>query len=296
MKVRSTLLGTLIAGAAALPSQITLSDQALAASYDLIGEGANKLLEYVAETGDHALPALSALVDKVSSDMSPVRKPAKPVLRDMSEFDIVTMAEFPDYSIRVKSPEGLCDTSVKQYSGYLDIASDKHLFFWFFESRSSPSTDPLLLWLNGGPGCSSSTGLLFELGPCNIRANGTKTEFNPYSWNSKANIIFLDNPINVGYSYAENESINNTPDAATDVYAFLQLFYKRFSQYSKLPFHIAAESYGGHYAPNFAAKIWEGNKDVKSLKSGAAVKIPLESIMIGNGLTEPYTVSLEHHY
>ncbi|KAJ7900717.1 peptidase S10, serine carboxypeptidase, partial [Mycena olivaceomarginata] len=83
----------------------------------------------------------------------------------------------------------LCDTSVKQYSGYLDIADDKHLFFWFFESRNSPSTDPLVLWLNGGPGCSSSTGLLFELGPCSIANEGKNTTFNKHSWTSSANMI-----------------------------------------------------------------------------------------------------------
>ncbi|KAJ7828852.1 serine carboxypeptidase-domain-containing protein, partial [Mycena olivaceomarginata] len=106
----------------------------------------------------------------------------------------------------------LCDTSVKQYSGYLDIADDKHLFFWFFESRNSPSTDPLVLWLNGGPGCSSSTGLLFELGPCSIANEGKNTTFNKHSWTSSANMIvsrnslvvasltgiqFLDQPVNV---------------------------------------------------------------------------------------------------
>lgn len=54
----------------------------------------------------------------------------------------------PEYRIRVTEPK-LCDSSVKQLSGYLDIGDDKHLFFWFFESRNKPKTDPLVLWLNG---------------------------------------------------------------------------------------------------------------------------------------------------
>ncbi|KAJ7681160.1 serine carboxypeptidase-domain-containing protein, partial [Mycena olivaceomarginata] len=94
----------------------------------------------------------------------------------------------------------LCDTSVKQYSGYLDIADDKHLFFWFFESRNSPSTDPLVLWLNGSPGCSSSTGLLFELGPCSIANEGKNTTFNKHSWTLSANMIVSRNFASRGQS------------------------------------------------------------------------------------------------
>lgn len=86
----------------------------------------------------------------------------------------------------------LCDPSVKQLSGYLDISETRHLFFWFEESRQNPDEDPLVLWLNGGPGCSSTTGLLFELGGCNIRDKGENTTFNEYSWNSVANVLYLD--------------------------------------------------------------------------------------------------------
>jgi carboxypeptidase C (cathepsin A) len=68
------------------------------------------------------------------------------------EVERITMAEFPEYAIRVRSPEGLCDPTVRQYSGYLDISETKHLFFWFFESRDRPESDPVVLWLNGGPG------------------------------------------------------------------------------------------------------------------------------------------------
>lgn len=96
------------------------------------------------------------------------------------------------------------------------------------------------MWLNGGPGCSSSTGLLFELGPCSISDNGKNTTFNPYSWNTHSNIVFLDQPVNVGYSYGEG-SVNNSPVAGKDVYAFIELFINRFSEYSEKPFHLAAE-------------------------------------------------------
>ena len=66
--------------------------------------------------------------------------------------------------MRIKSHEGWCDPDVKSYSGYLDTGNGRDLFFYFFESRSDPSNDPVLMWINGGPGCSSSLGLFMELG------------------------------------------------------------------------------------------------------------------------------------
>ncbi|PLW15478.1 hypothetical protein PCASD_18973 [Puccinia coronata f. sp. avenae] len=196
--------------------------------------------------------------------------------QDGVHFERITMDEFPQYAIRVRSPETLCDPSVRQYSGYLDISETKHLFFWFFESRDRPESDPVVLWLNGGPGCSSSTGLLFELGPCNVRDEGRSTEPNPHGWNQQANVLFLDQPVNVGYSYAESgsDSVSDSVKAAQDVHAFLQLFYARFPGYLNSGFHVAAESYGATAAASLLAP-------------SDKVVIPLSSVIIGNGLTNP---------
>ncbi|CAG8647835.1 3392_t:CDS:2 [Acaulospora morrowiae] len=195
---------------------------------------------------------------------------------------------FPEYRIELNEPT-ICDPSVKQYSGYLDAGNNKHFFFWFFESRNKPETDPIVLWLNGGPGCSSLTGLYFELGPCMVNEEGTDTIFNPYSWNSNASVIFLDQPTNVGYSYGSG--VSNTLSAAVDVYAFLQIFFKEFSQYSGLDFHIAGESYAGHYIPAIAAEINNNNKGTSSwilkTKPKNLRHVKLESILIGNGLVDP---------
>lgn len=76
----------------------------------------------------------------------------------------VTLDEFPDYAIRLRSPQGLCDPSVKQYSGYLDISESKHLFFWYFEARNNPEEAPMVLWLNGGPGNRNLLDAFFGLG------------------------------------------------------------------------------------------------------------------------------------
>jgi hypothetical protein len=91
-----------------------------------------------------------------------------------------------------------------------------------------------------------------ELGPSSVNKAGTKPIHNEYSWNNNASVIFLDQPINVGYSYGD-ESVTDTVAAGKDVYALLVLFFKQFPEYKDLPFHIAGESYAGHYIPVFAS-------------------------------------------
>ncbi|KAJ6631182.1 serine carboxypeptidase [Mycena sp. CBHHK59/15] len=202
--------------------------------------------------------------------------------------------------LRIVVPN-LCDRSVKHYSGYINIAEDKHMFF---ESRSKPSTDPLVLWLNGGPGDSSATGLLFELGPCSVVSEGRTTKRNAYSWTNAASMIFLDQPVDVGFSYADpGVSVKNSADAAKDVYSFLQLFFEQFPEYSKLPFHVAGESYGGEssyrcsdtsnsclgiYAPNIASVIWHANQALVVSSKPRSTHINLASVIIGNGIVDPY--------
>lgn len=125
------------------------------------------------------------------------------------------------------------------------ISSSIYNLTFFFSPMISPIHSPSRPLSFSLSGCSSSTGLLFELGPCTIQKDGLGTTNNPYSWNNKANMIFLDQPVAVGYSYTEGEQVSDTPQAAEDVYAFLQLFFKKFPEYSTQEFSVAAESYGG---------------------------------------------------
>ncbi|KAF9583969.1 hypothetical protein BGW38_007971 [Lunasporangiospora selenospora] len=179
----------------------------------------------------------------------------------------LTHESFPGVQVRMKEPK-LCDPDVKQ-------------------SRNKPKEDPLTLWLNGGPGCSSLTGLFMELGPCSVKEDGSGTEYNPYSWNSNSSVIFLDQPTNVGYSYGN--SVSNTVSAAKDVYALLQVFFKEFPQYQRLDFHVAGESYAGHYIPAIGTEINEQNKKMATplLRAPGIQHINLASLLIGNGLTDP---------
>ncbi|KDQ51312.1 hypothetical protein JAAARDRAFT_140320 [Jaapia argillacea MUCL 33604] len=197
---------------------------------------------------------------------------------------------FPNYNVRVKKSD-FCDGTVGAYTGYIDIEA-RHLFFYFFESRGNPDKDDVIFWTNGGPGCSSSIGLFMELGPCRV-TQPNDTSFNPYSWNSNANVFFIDQPVGVGFSYAEyGEYVSTTEEAAKDIAAFVSIFFENFNQFKGRPFHMAGESYGGRYIPLFASQIYDQNAQL--VEAGLA-PINLKSVMIGNGLTDFATSVLSYY-
>ncbi|KAI6128411.1 Alpha/Beta hydrolase protein [Pisolithus croceorrhizus] len=208
-----------------------------------------------------------------------------------SAFASFAFPVFPRHTIRIKKTS-FCDPTVSVYTGYLDIdGGAKHLFFYFFESRRDPANDDVVMWINGGPGCTSSIGLLSELGPCSIDMTGNSsngTNWNPYSWNNEANIFSLDQPVGVGYSYADfGETVETTEEAAHNVYAFLTIFFETFKEFSGRPLHLAGESYAGRYLPVFASEIYDGN--LIAIAEGRGV-INLKSLLIGNGVTDISTL------
>ncbi|OJJ51694.1 hypothetical protein ASPZODRAFT_55251 [Penicilliopsis zonata CBS 506.65] len=194
-------------------------------------------------------------------------------------------AEFPSHSIRIKEQsDDLCNAGSKQYTGWLD-ANGKHLFFWYFDSLNDPLTDPLTLWVTGGPGVSSLVGLLVEIGPCLIDDGGEGTHRNPFSWTRNSSMIFVDQPAGTGLSYTDpgTDLPTDSKIAAEDMYIFLQIFLTQvFPERREVPFHIAGESYGGHYVPNMAVEILKQNKIHQERP-----EVPLKSIMIGNGCVSP---------
>ncbi|KAJ3532606.1 hypothetical protein NMY22_g7675 [Coprinellus aureogranulatus] len=215
-----------------------------------------------------------------------------------TEFTTLKHPAFPRHGVRIKKTK-FCDETVNAYTGYIDVEA-RHLFFYFFESRNDPDEDDVILWTNGGPGCSSSLGLFMELGPCRVLdSNGTK--FHPHSWNSRANIFFIDQPIGVGFSYADyGEYVANlmvlnqatTEDAAKDIAAFVHVFFEHFKKFQGRAFHMAGESYGGRYIPVFAAAVYDQNRLL--VQQGLA-PINLTSVMIGNGLTDFFTMSASYY-
>mmetsp|Transcript_23277 Transcript_23277/g.69716 ORF Transcript_23277/g.69716 Transcript_23277/m.69716 type:complete len:434 (+) Transcript_23277:141-1442(+) len=172
--------------------------------------------------------------------------------------------------------DAICDATVKQYSGFVDLATgDKHLFYWAFESRGDPTTDPVILWMTGGPGCSSEVALFGENGPCKVNDDGTDTTPNPYSWNNNATLIYVDQPTGTGFSYGENKD-HDEAGVARDMTDFLVQWFATYPQFANNDFFVTGESYAGHYVPAVAHGVFT-NGTLKNLKG----------LAIGNGLTDP---------
>uniref|UniRef100_M4CYN6 Carboxypeptidase n=1 Tax=Brassica campestris TaxID=3711 RepID=M4CYN6_BRACM len=172
----------------------------------------------------------------------------------------------------------------RHYSGYVNLGprqKQKSLFYWFFEAQQNTARRPLVLWLNGGPGCSAiATGAAQELGPFLVHTKGGNLTFNEFSWNKEANILFLEAPVGVGFSYSNNSTdLQNLGDQVTaeDSLVFLINWFKKFPEFRSNEFYITGESYAGHYVPQLAEVIHDRNKKVTRDS-----RINLKGIMIGN--------------
>ncbi|KAJ9709981.1 hypothetical protein PVL29_001455 [Vitis rotundifolia] len=170
----------------------------------------------------------------------------------------------------------------QQYSGYvaIDEKQQRALFYYFAEAETDPATKPLVLWLNGGPGCSSlGVGAFSENGP--FRPSGELLVRNEYSWNREANMLYLETPVGVGFSYSTDSSSYvavNDKIAARDNLVFLQKWLLKFPQYKNRDLFITGESYAGHYVPQLAELMLQFNKKEKLFN--------LKGIALGNPLLE----------
>ncbi|KAG4198276.1 hypothetical protein ERO13_A05G076150v2, partial [Gossypium hirsutum] len=174
-----------------------------------------------------------------------------------------------------------------QYAGYVtvDQKAGRALFYYLVESPpNSSSNNPLILSLNGGPGCSSlGYGAMSELGPFRVNSDGQTLFRNDFAWNNVANVIFLESPAGVGFSYSNTSSdYDNAGDTTTaiDTYTFLVNWLERFTQYKSRAFFIAGESYAGHYVPQLASTILYNNENTNQ------TVINLKGIAVGNGLLD----------
>jgi serine carboxypeptidase-like clade 1 len=220
-----------------------------------------------------SLPASAVLSAFASSCLLLCLQTAAAPLEDLVEY-------LPDYG-RPPTPH---------FSGYLDATAGCDtatngesclLHYWLALAEDSPMTKPTVLWLNGGPGSSSILGFLTENGPLLMNATGGIMD-NPWSWTRVANVMALEAPVGVGYSYCANQKqrklCKNTDKftASASRAALVDFFTNKFPELSYNPFFITGESYAGVYIPTLTKEILDN----------AADKINLVGIAVGDPCTD----------
>ncbi|MED6115717.1 hypothetical protein PIB30_093377 [Stylosanthes scabra] len=150
---------------------------------------------------------------------------------------------------------------------------DVQTFYYFIESENNPRGDPLVLWLTGGPGCSSLSGLIYEIGPIAFQIDGYNgglptLVYRPYSWTKASSIVFVDIPVNAGFSYATTEFASHR----SDWFSWLM----DHPEFLTNKLYIAGDSYSGKLVPVIADEISKGNEQ------GLQPWINLQGYLMGN--------------
>ena len=145
----------------------------------------------------------------------------------------------------------------RMHSGYVDVTDaldgSRQLFFWFVEAEFTPGTAPVVLWTNGGPGCSGLGGFMSEMGPFEAAADGTLSR-REHAWTKLANMLFIEQPAGVGFS---SGTLDYYDDAlvARDNANFLARWRQKFPDFASRATFLTSESYGGHYLPTLALEL-----------------------------------------
>ncbi|KAJ7668131.1 alpha/beta-hydrolase [Mycena rosella] len=200
-------------------------------------------------------------------------------------------AESAPFYANIASPKNICPATQGpsiSHSGYIGLQGDREVapkrsFFWFFEAEHDAANAPIILTIGGGPGTSGMSNPMAAQGPCLIVENGTVP--NPNRWTEHFNLLALDHPVGAGLSYGI--MVNNSRDAAVDVYDFLQKFFRIFPHLARNQLILSGGSYGGMYIPHIATVIHEQNIALTAGKGKpGAVPINLESMMVSNPISD----------
>jgi len=200
---------------------------------------------------------------------------------------LVGMVAAKDEANRVTSiPDMATFDKFGAFSGYLNVSDAKSLHYLFFESKNAPETDPLVIWFNGGPGCSSMLGFAQEHGPYIMNSGTNYWIENEWSWNNEANILYIEAPAGVGFSYCkgvkECNSYSDDETASDNLTAVLEWF-NLFPEFKTNPLWISGESYAGIYVPYLSYYI--DNYNTANADNVDVFKPNLKGFAVGNGVT-----------
>ncbi|KAB0798559.1 hypothetical protein PPYR_09552 [Photinus pyralis] len=171
--------------------------------------------------------------------------------------------------------------NISSHSGYFKVSDthNSHMFFWFFKSERNVTTDPIILCLQGGPGFTALIWPFLESGPLKVNSE-IKLEKMPNSWTSFASVLYIDNPVGVGFSFGDRYP-NNIDAVTVELYDAVRQFFQLFPTLKTNEFYIVGESYAGKYASRLGKKILEINA------ADSNKTINLVGIAFGNALVDP---------
>ncbi|WIA44590.1 hypothetical protein OEZ86_007312 [Tetradesmus obliquus] len=191
----------------------------------------------------------------------------------------------------------------KHYSGYIDVGAKKERHLFYYLVQSEVPSNVLLLWLTGGPGCSSLDAFTYEHGPLlfsfkqGADAHGqipTMSDIelnpNPHSWSKTASVLYIDSPAGTGFSYADKPSgyVTNDTMSIDDLEAFVAKFFQQYPQLRQLQLYTAGESYAGVYVPLLTQRLLQHNQRLHSSGSSSSSSRPynLAGYIVGNAVTD----------
>ncbi|KAK7574415.1 hypothetical protein V9T40_011606 [Parthenolecanium corni] len=177
-------------------------------------------------------------------------------------------------------------------SGFFTVNEtyNSNIFFWFFRKEGKDwDSAPLVLWLQGGPGCSSLYGLFEENGPFFVTKRGLKRR--KYSWTKDFNVLYIDQPIGSGFSFTNSSSgyISTQEQVADHLYEALSQFFQLYPELKNNNFYISGESYAGRYIPAIAFKIHRlkmAGKSNINLKGLFMISATIDGIALNNDMAE----------
>ncbi|CAO2653855.1 Nn.00g105880.m01.CDS01 [Neocucurbitaria sp. VM-36] len=165
----------------------------------------------------------------------------------------------------------------ESYAGLLPISDSpdetRKLFFWFFPSTLSSTPEEVVIWLNGGPGCSSLSGFLTENGPFTWESGTLAPVQNPYSWNNLTNVLWVEQPVGVGYSQG-TPNITDEVQLGDEFRGFYKSFVDLFELYNWKTY-ITGESYAGYYVPYIADSFIQANDTKYWNLAGISINDPI---------------------
>lgn len=203
------------------------------------------------------------------------------------------VTEFPGFDGELPS---------KHYAGYITVGHElrkRHLHYYFATSERNPSTDPVIIWINGGPACSGFSAFLHSIGPFKIEApliharDEPRVKKNPFSWTKMSSLLLVDSPAGVGYSYADNEDdyVTNDTSRVLDLNDFLSKWFAEYLEFLSNPFYIAGCSYSGVIVPVLAQEILKRNEEADEIKinfKGYSLCNPAVDVDTENNAFVPY--------